>query len=111
MKNRLLVGTRGSALALVQAHQVVEAVKRIAPRVRCEIVPIRTKGDKVHDQGTTSDEGKSMYTKEIEEALTAEKIDIAVHSMKDLTTDLPKGLVIAAVPERTNPARCSSLKK
>jgi len=101
--NRLLLGTRGSALALAQTNEIVEALKRIAPGIHCDIVQIRTKGDKMHEQGTTAQEGKSMYTKEIEDALTAEKIDIAVHSMKDLTTDLPKGLIIAAVPERLNP--------
>ena len=101
--NRLLIGTRGSALALAQTNEIVEALKRIAPGIHCDIVQIRTKGDKMHEQGTTAQEGKSMYTEEIEDALTAEKIDIAVHSMKDLTTDLPKGLVIAAVPERLNP--------
>jgi len=103
MKNRLLVGTRGSALALAQTNEIVEALKRIAPGMRCDIVQIRTKGDKMHEQGATTPEGKSTYTEEIEDALTAEKIDIAVHSMKDLTTDLQKGLVIAAVPERINP--------
>lgn len=103
MKNRLLVGTRGSALALAQTNEIIEALKRIAPHMRCDIVQIRTKGDKMHEQGAASPEGKSMYTEEIEDALTAEKIDVAVHSMKDLTTDLPKGLVIAAVPERINP--------
>jgi hydroxymethylbilane synthase len=103
MKNRLLVGTRGSALALAQTNEIIEALKRIAPDVRCDIMQIRTKGDKMHEQGTTAPEGKSMYTEEIEDALTAEKIDIAVHSMKDLTTDLPKRLIVAAVPERINP--------
>jgi hydroxymethylbilane synthase len=101
--NHLLVGTRGSALALAQTNEIVEALKRIAPGIHCDIVQIRTRGDKMHEQGTMAQEGKSMYTEEIEDALTAEKIDIAVHSMKDLTTDLPKGLVIAAVPERLNP--------
>jgi hydroxymethylbilane synthase len=103
MKNHLLIGTRGSALALAQTNEVIEALKRIAPGVHCETVPIRTKGDKMHEQGAASPEEKSMYTEEIEDALTAEKIDIAVHSMKDLTTNLPEGLMIAAVPERINP--------
>jgi hydroxymethylbilane synthase len=103
MKNRLLVGTRGSTLALAQTNEVIEALKRIEPHIRCDIVEIRTKGDRLHEQGASVPEGKSMYTEEIEDALTAEKVDIAVHSMKDLTTDLPKGLIIAAVPERVNP--------
>ncbi len=57
----------------------------------------------MHDVGTTAVEGKSLFTKEIEESLIEGKVDMAVHSMKDLTTDLPAGLVIAAVPERINP--------
>lgn len=103
MRNRLLVGTRGSALALAQTNQVILALKKLASSLSFEVVTITTKGDKLHNQGTTSPEGKSMYTEEIEEALVAEKVDIAVHSMKDLTTDLSRGLVIAAVPDRINP--------
>jgi len=103
MRNRLLVGTRGSALALAQANQVIFAVKKVAPNLKFEIVSVHTKGDEIHDLGTTDAAGKSLFTKEIEEALSAEKIDIAVHSMKDLTTDLLGGLTIAAVPERADP--------
>ena len=103
MKDRLLVGSRGSALALAQTSQVISAVKKVASNLKFEVVSIRTKGDQVHDSGTAGVEGKSIYTQEIEEALSAGKIDIAVHSMKDLTTNLPQELTIAAVPERINP--------
>jgi hydroxymethylbilane synthase len=78
-------------------------LRKVAPNLRYEVIPIKTKGDKMHDVGTTAVEGKSLFTKEIEESLIERKVDIAVHSMKDLTTDLPAGLVIVAVPERTNP--------
>ena len=102
MRKRLFIGTRGSKLALVQTEQVLEMMRKLEPDVKYEIVPIRTKGDKLHDLGNTAVEGKSMFTKEIEEALLSAKVDVAIHSMKDLTTDLPEGLVIAAVPRRVD---------
>ncbi len=103
MRDRVLVGTRGSSLALAQTNQVVDSLKKFAPNVRYEVVPIRTLGDKMQDFGTTTVEGKSMFTKEIEEALIIGQIDMAIHSMKDLTTDLAADLVIGAVPVRANP--------
>lgn len=99
----MLVGTRRSSLALAQTNQVIDSLKKFVPNIRYEVVPIRTRGDKIQDLGTTAVEGKSMFTKEIEEALIKGQIDMAIHSMKDLTTDLPTGLVIGAVPERANP--------
>jgi hydroxymethylbilane synthase len=103
MKQRVLIGTRGSSLALAQTNQIIESLKKTAPNVRCEVVPIKTQSDRMHDFGTTAIEGKSLFTKEIEDSLIKGRIDLAVHSMKDLTTELPSGLVIAAVPERVNP--------
>ena len=103
MKNRVRVGTRGSQLALAQTNQVVQALRGFAKSVSYEIVQIRTRGDKMHDLGSTAVEGKSLFTKEVEESLIKGEIDIAIHSMKDLTTDMPPGLVIAAVPERADP--------
>lgn len=103
MKMRVLVGTRGSSLALAQTNQTIESLKKIAPNVRFEVVSIKTQGDRMHDVGTTAVEGKSLFTKEIEDSLIKGRVDLAVHSMKDLTTDLPAGLVVAAVPERVNP--------
>lgn len=92
------IGTRGSTLALAQTNQIVESLKKIAPKLRSEIVPIKTKGDVMHDFGTTAIEGKSLFTKEIEDSLANGRVDLAVHSMKDLTADLPDGLVIAGCP-------------
>ncbi len=103
MKQRILIGTRGSSLALAQTNQILDSLRKVAPNLRYDVIPIKTKGDKMHDVGTTAVEGKSLFTKEIEESLIEGKVDMAVHSMKDLTTDLPAGLVIAAVPERINP--------
>lgn len=99
----MLVGTRGSPLALAQTNQVIDSLRKYTPTIRYEVVPIRTRGDETQDLGTIPSEGKSIYTKEIEEALIERQIDIAIHSMKDLTTDLPTGLVIGAVPERADP--------
>jgi hydroxymethylbilane synthase len=99
----VLVGTRGSPLALAQTNQVIDLLKKHAPTRQYEVVPIRTRGDESQGLGTIPVEGKSIYTKEIEEALVERRIDIAVHSMKDLTTDPPTGLVIGAVPDRADP--------
>jgi len=103
MKQHYLIGTRGSPLALAQTNEIVDLLKKVSPHIRCEVVPIRTQGDKMHDTGTVRVEGKSLFTKEIEDSLIQGEVDLAVHSMKDLTTDIPPGLLIAAVPERVNP--------
>jgi hydroxymethylbilane synthase len=102
MKNLIRIGTRGSRLAIVQTTEIIEDLKRVVPDVKYEIVQIRTKGDTMHELGTVVDV-KSLFTQEIEEALIEGKIDIAVHSMKDLTTDTSDGITIAAVPKRNNP--------
>jgi len=98
-----LIGTRGSPLALAQTRQVIDLLKHAARGVAFEPVPIRTKGDKMHDLGSTAVEGKTLWTHEIEQSLADRQIDIAVHSMKDLSTDLPAGLTVGAVPKRENP--------
>jgi hydroxymethylbilane synthase len=102
VKNRVLVGTRGSQLALAQTNQVIEELKRAVPSLKCEVVPIQTRGDKMHELGV-SVEGKSIFTREIEEALIQGRVDIAVHSMKDLPVDPSTGTAIAAIPKRGNP--------
>lgn len=91
------LGTRGSALALAQARWVAE---RLAGEV--EIVPIATSGDE-RGRGAPELADKSRFVKEIEEALLAAEIDLAVHSAKDVPAELPSGLVIHAVPERADP--------
>jgi hydroxymethylbilane synthase len=103
MRPILRVGTRGSALALAQASEVIAALKHVRKGTRCEVVSIRTKGDEIRSLDRVSVDGKSIFTKEIEESLLERKIDLAVHSMKDLTTDLPEGLIIAGIPARQNP--------
>ena len=102
MRQRVLVGSRGSALALAQANEVIKTLRDRAPNLTCQVVAIKTKGDKLHESGESTLEGKSVFTKEIEDSLLNGEIQIAVHSMKDLTTDLPSGLTIAAVPRRAD---------
>jgi hydroxymethylbilane synthase len=98
----LRIGTRGSPLALVQARQVqarLAAAHALAPeRIAIEI--IRTSGDMIRDRPLAEVGGKGLFTKEIEEALLADRIDLAVHSAKDMPTVLPAGLAIVAVLPR-----------
>ncbi len=103
----LRIGTRGSPLALAQAREVRERLARVDPDLGAEgaveIVTIRTTGDRVLDRTLAEIGGKGLFTKEIEEALRDGRIDLAVHSMKDVQTWLPEGLAIAAVLEREDP--------
>ena len=94
------VGTRSSDLALWQANHVIERLERAAPGLRCERVPIRTLGDRVKDVPLPRFGDRGLFTREIEAALRAGAIDVAVHSLKDLPTDAPADLTIAAVLER-----------
>jgi hydroxymethylbilane synthase len=97
----LVIGSRGSQLALWQANYVKERLE--ARGVECRIEIIKTTGDKIQDAPLNKIGGKGLFTKEIEEALLAGTIDCAVHSLKDLPTETPKGLTIAAIPERADP--------
>lgn len=96
------IGTRGSPLALAQAHEVRDKLAEAhgLEEDAFEIVVIQTTGDQVTDRPLADIGGKGLFTKEIEEALFARRIDLAVHSMKDVQTVLPQGLEIAAVLER-----------
>lgn len=100
---RIVVGTRGSALALEQAGIVIEALKRRWPKYRFEIVKIKTTGDNILDVALAKIGDKGLFTKELEVALLRKEIDLAVHSMKDVPTVLPEGLVIGAVLKREYP--------
>ncbi|HEY7989927.1 MAG TPA: hydroxymethylbilane synthase [Stellaceae bacterium] len=103
----LRIGTRGSALALVQTAQVAAALAVSDPALAAPgaiaTVPIRTTGDKVQDRPVAEIGGKALFAREIEEALLDGRIDIAVHSTKDLPTFLPQGLAIAAYLKREDP--------
>jgi hydroxymethylbilane synthase len=96
----LVIGSRGSQLALWQANYIRD---RLAARgVESRIEVIQTKGDRILDVPLSKVGGKGLFTKEIEEALLDKRIDLAVHSLKDLPTELPEGLTIAAIPQRTD---------
>ena len=96
------LGTRGSKLAMWQAEWVKRALAGAG--VAAELVIIKTRGDAEVDRPLHELEGKGFFTKEIEDALRDGRIDVAVHSLKDLPTSLPAGLVLAAVPPRADPA-------
>lgn len=102
---RIRIGTRGSPLALAQAEAVRAALAkahRIAPD-EIEIVALRTTGDMVRDRSFAESGGKGIFTKEIDEALLSSRVDLAVHSAKDVQTILPAGLAIVATPPRADP--------
>lgn len=103
MRKKFIVGSRGSALALRQTELVVAELKRRVPETACEIRVIKTTGDKMLAASFTQMVGKGFFTKEIEEALLAGEIDFAVHSLKDLPTEMPAGLALAAIPKREDP--------
>jgi len=94
----LVIASRGSQLALWQAHWVRGRLAALGRESRIEI--IKTTGDKITGVPLAQVGGKGLFTKEIEEALAEGRADLAVHSLKDLPTELPSGLVLAAVPER-----------
>ena len=94
------VGTRRSALALVQANEVVDALRARGASV--EIVPMRTEGDRLDGASLALVGGKGLFVREIEESLLASRIDVAVHSLKDLPAELPPGLCLAALPPRAD---------
>ncbi len=97
---KIRVGTRGSRLALKQAAMVQEALRQADSHIETEIVVIHTKGDKILDKPLAAIGDKGIFVSEFEQALSAGKIDIAVHSAKDLPMTLAKGLCIAAVLPR-----------
>jgi hydroxymethylbilane synthase len=100
----LRIGTRGSPLALIQAEQVrVGLIATGTDPERLEIVPIRSTGDQVRDRALADIGGKGLFTKELDEALLERRIDLAVHSMKDVPTWLPQELAIAALLPRADP--------
>ena len=98
----LRLGTRGSKLARVQAGMVARALQERG--IACEIVPVKTTGDRILDRPLADAGGKGLFTKELEEALLAGTIDLAVHSMKDVPTDLPQDLILAAILPREDPS-------
>lgn len=100
---KIVVGTRGSKLALIQTNWVVEELKKSNPHVEFEVKVIKTKGDLVTNVPLHKIGDKGLFTKEIEQELLDGVIDLAVHSMKDMPSTLPEGLKFASVPKREDP--------
>ncbi len=97
------IGSRGSALALWQSRAVAAMLEAAHPGLECTIEIIKTTGDVLRDASLTAIAGKGVFTKEIEDALLDRRVDLAVHSLKDLPTALPEGLALGAITEREDP--------
>lgn len=98
----IAIGTRGSALALWQAHWVAECIEKTFPDQKTKIVIIKTKGDIIKDVALSRLGGRGAFTKELDEALLDGRVDICVHSMKDVPSELPEGTYIAAMLRRAS---------
>ncbi|MFA4829642.1 MAG: hydroxymethylbilane synthase [Thermodesulfovibrionales bacterium] len=102
-KKKVVIGTRGSKLALWQAEWVKSELLKLNPDLNIELNKIKTTGDKILDVPLAKVGGKGLFVKEIEEALLRGEADLAVHSMKDVPTDFPKGLYLAVICKREDP--------
>ena len=103
MTNKIIVGTRDSKLALTQAKKVIGSLNLSYPNIEFKILKVKTKGDILENHPIESFIGKGFFVKEIQEMLLAKKIDIAVHSLKDLPVDPIPGLELSAILERDDP--------
>ncbi len=102
-ERQIIVGSRGSKLALIQTNWVISELKKLNPELEFKIEKISTKGDKRTDAPLSRLGGVGLFTKELEVALIKGKIDLAVHSTKDVPTEIPKELTIGATPKREDP--------
>ncbi len=102
-KREIIIGTRGSKLALWQAEWVKSELKKLNPDLKVELNKIKTTGDKILDVPLAKVGGKGLFVKEIEEAILRGEADLAVHSMKDVPTDFPTGLHLAVICKREDP--------
>jgi len=102
-KIKLKIGTRGSKLALAQSEWIKVEITARHPDVQVELVRIKTKGDKILDSPLSKIGGKGLFVKEIEEALLRKDVDLAVHSIKDVPSELPDGLYLPVFPKREDP--------
>lgn len=100
---KIRIGTRKSRLAMVQTELVRDLIQAKFPEMEIELAPMSTRGDQILDRSLTSFGGKGVFTKELEEALLAGTVDLAVHSAKDMPMEFPEGLALGAVLDRANP--------
>ncbi|MEB1807680.1 MAG: hydroxymethylbilane synthase [Bacillaceae bacterium] len=100
---KIVIGSRKSQLALTQTNWVIEQLKKAGVPNEFEVKKIVTKGDQILDVTLSKVGGKGLFVKEIEQAMSDKEIDIAVHSMKDVPSELPEGFTLAAVTERVDP--------
>ena len=107
---KIVVGTRGSKLALTQSNWVIDRLKECRPDIEFELKIVKTKGDKIQDVALDKIGDKGLFVKEIEELLLENKIDIAIHSMKDMPSALPSGLKFSYIPKREDPRDAIVLK-
>tara|TARA_B100001057_G_scaffold414258_1_gene431268 strand:- start:5352 stop:6275 length:924 start_codon:yes stop_codon:yes gene_type:complete len=103
MTNKIIVGTRDSKLALTQTQKVIQRLNSLYPHIKFEVLKIKTKGDILQDHPIESSIDKGFFVKEIQEMLLKKKIDVAIHSLKDLPVDPIPGLEVSAVIERDDP--------
>lgn len=103
MRKKIVIGTRSSKLALWQADYVAECLRKEYPGLQVEKKLMTTKGDKILDAPLAKIGGKGLFTKELEQEMLDGGIDLAVHSLKDMPTEVPEGLVIAAITKRADP--------
>ncbi|MEE8413831.1 MAG: hydroxymethylbilane synthase [Dehalococcoidales bacterium] len=103
MTNKIILGSRGSKLALIQSESIVASIKKANPDTEVSISRIVTGGDRNHHIPLEAVAGQGIFVKELEEALLDGRIDLAVHSLKDMPGQLPDGLCLAAVAERSDP--------
>ena len=103
MRTIIRIGTRSSPLALWQAQWVKDRLAQHWPALRVELVPVKTSGDRFQNISLSRLGGKGLFVKEIEEALQAGRVDLAVHSVKDVPAVLPPGLTLSVIPQREDP--------
>ena len=102
MKKSIVIGTRGSKLALWQAEHIASRIRERFPAIEVTLKKIVTTGDKILDVPLAKIGGKGLFTKELENAMLSGEIDLAVHSLKDMPTELPEGLMLAAITTRAD---------
>ena len=110
----IAIGTRGSKLAMIQAEELLAKLKEAFPGLKAGLVKITTRGDRYKTTALDKFAGQGIFIKELEKALLEGRIDLAVHSLKDLPTEIPPGLMLAAITARLDPrdvlvSRCGSL--